>query len=137
VNFRVLERCSVPIEVFGRGHDAALLQKHLAGAGWIVDAMLGTGAAGEPRPPLDTVIDQINGSGIPILAVDLPSGLDADTGDAARHTIRAAHTCTFVAAKPGLLAPGARQYTGEVQVLDIGAPRKLVEKVLAEAATRT
>ncbi|HEV3021462.1 MAG TPA: NAD(P)H-hydrate epimerase [Pirellulales bacterium] len=137
VNFRVLERCGVPIEVFGRSHDVQRFQKHLVGAGWIVDALLGTGAAGEPRPPLDAVIDQINDSGIPVLAVDLPSGLDADTGAAARHTIRAAHTCTFVAAKPGLLSPHAKQYTGEVHVRDIGAPRKLVDEVLAQAATRT
>jgi NAD(P)H-hydrate epimerase len=92
---------------------------------------LGTGARGEPRPPLDAVIDQINGSGVPVLAVDLPSGLDCDTGQAARHTIRAAATCTFLGAKPGFLVPGAEQYTGRVHVLDIGAPRKLVEEVLA------
>jgi NAD(P)H-hydrate epimerase len=132
-NFAVLERCGVPIEIFGHQHDTARLESHLTGAAWIVDALLGTGATGEPRPPLDAVIDQLNDSSVPILAVDLPSGLDADTGAAARHTIRAAHTCTFVAAKTGLLVPDAKRYTGKVHVLDIGAPRKLVEEVLAEA----
>jgi NAD(P)H-hydrate epimerase len=132
VNFRVLERCGAPIEVFAQGHDAGRFQQCLAGAAWIVDALLGTGATGEPRPPLDAVIDQINASGVTVLAVDLPSGLDADTGIASRHTVRAAHTCTFVAAKPGLLASGAKRYTGELHVLDIGVPRKLVEEVLAQ-----
>jgi NAD(P)H-hydrate epimerase len=131
-NFRILQKTDVPIEIFADKHDAARLQEQLAGAAWIVDALLGTGARGEPRPPLDAVIDQLNAAATPILAVDLPSGLDCDTGRPARHTIRAAVTCTFVAAKPGLLVPGADQYTGEVHVLDIGAPRRLIEEVLGE-----
>ena len=100
----------------------------MSAATWIVDALLGTGARGEPRPPLDAVIDQINAAGVPTLAVDLPSGLDCDTGQPARHTIRAAETCTFVALKRGLPAPGADSYTGTVHVLDIGVPRRLVKK---------
>jgi len=130
-NFRILEKTDVPIEVFANEHDAARLERQLAGAAWIVDGLLGTGARGEPRPPLDAVIDQLNASAALKLAIDLPSGLDCDTGQPARHTIRAAVTCTFVAAKPGLLAPDAAQYTGEVRVLDIGAPKKLIEEVLA------
>lgn len=129
-NFGILRKTGVPIECFGSGHDAALLQKHVAGAAWIVDALLGTGARGEPHAPLDAVIDQFNAAGAPILAVDLPSGLDCDTGEAARHTIRAGHTGTFVAPKPGFFQPGAEKYTGRLHVLDIGAPRKLVEEML-------
>lgn len=133
VNFRILEKTDVPIEVFGGEHDAGRLDGQLAGAAWIVDALLGTGARGEPRPPMDAVIDQLNAASAPRLAVDLPSGLDCDTGQPARHTIRAAVTCTFVAAKPGFFAPGADRYVGRLHVLDIGAPRKLVEEVLAES----
>jgi NAD(P)H-hydrate epimerase len=129
-NLRILEKTGVPIEVFGDRHDVARLERALAGAAWIVDALLGTGARGEPRPPLDAVIDQLNAAAAPRLAIDLPSGLDCDTGQPARHTIRAAATCTFVAAKAGFLAPGAEQYTGQVHVLDIGAPRRLIEEVL-------
>jgi NAD(P)H-hydrate epimerase len=130
-NYAILAKSDVPIEVFGADYDAHQLARHLAGAAWVVDALLGTGARGEPKPPIDAVIEQINASGVPVVAVDLPSGLDCDSGVAARHTIRAAHTCTFVAMKPGLLQPGAAQYTGEVHVLDIGAPPKLVAEVLA------
>jgi NAD(P)H-hydrate epimerase len=131
VNFGVLRHAGVPLEILGNRHDADRLARHLAGAAWIVDALLGTGARGEPRPPLDAVIDALNASPAPKLAIDLPSGLDCDTGAAARHTVRAAETCTFVALKRGFLAAGADQYTGRVHVLDIGAPRKLVEEVLA------
>lgn len=130
VNFRVLQKTDIPLVLFGKAHDPARLDAELAGAAWIVDALLGTGAQGEPRPPLDAVIDQLNASPVPKLAIDLPSGLDCDTGQAAAHTIRAAHTCTFIAPKTGFLTPGADRYTGQVHVLDIGAPRKLVEDVL-------
>jgi len=130
VNFQIVQRSGIPLDVLGTSADAARLQAALQGAAWCVDALLGTGARGEPRPPLDAVIAQLNASGVPILAVDLPSGLDCDTGAAARNTIRAAHTCTFVARKTGFDAPGAAQFTGAVHVLDIGAPRRLVAEVL-------
>jgi len=54
--------------------------------------------------------------------------LDCDAGRPARHTIRATETCTFVAAKPGFFAPEAAPYVGRLHVLDIGAPRKLIEQ---------
>jgi NAD(P)H-hydrate epimerase len=130
VNFRVARKANLPIDVLGNKHDPARLQEALAAAGWIVDALLGTGARGEPRPPLDAVIDAINAASAPKLAIDLPSGLDCDSGAAARHTVRAAHTCTFVAVKPGFLVPGTAGYTGQVHVLDIGAPRQLVDEML-------
>jgi NAD(P)H-hydrate epimerase len=133
VNFRILERTAVPIEVYGPTHDPVRLRKHLEGASWIVDALLGTGARGEPRPPIDAVIDQLNAAAAPILAVDLPSGLDCDSGLPARHAIRAAETCTFVAAKTGFLAPEAVPYLGRLHVLDIGVPSVLVSLAQAPA----
>jgi NAD(P)H-hydrate epimerase len=132
VNFQILRQSGVPIEVFASSNDSTRLDAHLAEAAWVVDALLGTGARGEPRPPLDHVIERINAASARRLAVDLPSGLDCDTGVAARHTIRADATCTFVAMKRGFLAPGAEQFTGRVHVLDIGAPRRLVESLVGE-----
>lgn len=126
VNYRIIELSGLTIrQVTPTG-----LHQELAGASWLVDALLGTGARGEPRPPLDAAIERMNAAAIPILAVDLPSGLDCDTGQPAGHTIRAAQTCTFVAQKPGFLAPAARPYLGTVHVLDIGAPRQLTEEIL-------
>ncbi len=133
-NYRILAKTDVPIEVFGAAHDAARLSKLLEGAAWIVDGLLGTGARGEPRPPLDTVIDQLNAAAAPKLAVDLPSGLDCDTGRPAAHTIRAAETCTFATAKTGFFAPEAAPYVGRLHVLDIGVPPKLIEQVAAASA---
>ena len=130
-NFQILQKTGVPIEIFGNRHDAARLDRLLTGAAWIVDGLLGTGARGEPRPPLDAVIDQLNNSRAPKLAIDLPSGLDCDTGEPAMHTIRAAETCTFVTAKPGFLVPAALPYVGRLHVLDIGQPRELVEQIVS------
>ncbi|MCX7425891.1 MAG: NAD(P)H-hydrate epimerase [Planctomycetia bacterium] len=131
VNYRILEKTGVPIVPMAAQTDASRLDQELAGSAWLVDALLGTGAQGEPRPPLDVVIDRMNAAAAPILAVDVPSGLDCDTGEPARHTIRAAHTCTFATAKPGFFAPEAEPYVGHLHVLDIGVPRKLIEDLLA------
>ncbi len=132
-NYRILTKTDVPIEVFGGEHDEARLARLLDGAAWIVDGLLGTGARGEPRPPLDSVIDQLNAAAAPKLAIDLPSGLDCDSGRPARHTIRAAETCTFVTAKTGFSAPEAAAYVGRLHILDIGTPRKIVERIAAQS----
>ncbi|MDZ7616543.1 MAG: NAD(P)H-hydrate epimerase [Patescibacteria group bacterium] len=131
VNFRILQWTDVPVDIF-EGHDAARLDSRLDGAAWIVDALLGTGAKGHPRPPLDGVIHQLNAAGLPILAVDLPSGLDCDTGAPGLPTICATETCTFVAMKTGFTSPEAKPYLGAVHVHDIGAPPKIVTRVAGE-----
>ncbi|MEA1952055.1 MAG: NAD(P)H-hydrate epimerase [Planctomycetota bacterium] len=131
-NFKILQKTDVPITICGDDFDPTRLDEELARAAWVVDALLGTGAKGEPRAPLDTVIERINAATPPVLAVDLPSGLDCDTGRPAACTIRAKVTCTFAAAKPGLAMPQAEPFVGQVHVLDIGAPRKLIERMLAE-----
>lgn len=132
VNFQVLQKCGVPIHCFQGVPPRGELPVHLTNADWIVDALLGTGAQGTPRAPLDSVIDLLNLCDARKFAVDLPSGLDADTGQGAAATFRADHTATFVAPKLGFLAPAAKGYLGMVHVLDIGCPRRLLEAVLAE-----
>jgi NAD(P)H-hydrate epimerase len=140
VNFSIIRKADLPIDVFTSEQpgefDSAQFDAAIAGSVYLVDAILGTGASGEPKSPYAEVIEQMNASGIPILAVDLPSGLDCDTGAAARHTIRAAHTCTFVAAKPGFFIKGADQFVGQLHVCDIGAPRKLIEEIARSALPR-
>lgn len=97
----------------------------------LVDALLGTGFAGEVRAPLDAAIDALHAaresSGAPILAVDVPSGLECDQGTAARSTVRADLTVTFVAPKLGFAA--ARAFTGDVLTASIGVPPALVDAV--------
>jgi NAD(P)H-hydrate epimerase len=104
--------------------------KVLAAADWVVDALLGTGARGNPRAPYDEAIRIMNSVAARKLAVDIPSGLDCDSGELGIPTFRADHTCTFVAVKPGLLAEGVQPYVGTLHVLDIGAPGALDESYL-------
>lgn len=126
-NYEILSRTRVPIQLLGPPANPIPDSKLLDSADWVVDAILGTGVHGDPRPPLDEVIDWLNDTPARRLAVDVPSGLDCDSGQASRHTFQADHTCTFVAAKPGFFLGDGPQYTGKIHVLDIGAPGELVE----------
>jgi NAD(P)H-hydrate epimerase len=128
-NYQILAKSGVRMVDLSSPFDTAALDRELAGAAWIVDALLGTGASGPPRPPFDEAIRRINAAPCQRLAVDLPSGLDCDSGQPAEPTIRADHTCTFVAAKLGFSFPQAAPCLGQVHVLDIGAPRRLMESV--------
>ncbi|RPI61119.1 MAG: NAD(P)H-hydrate epimerase [Planctomycetaceae bacterium] len=94
----------------------------------IVDAIGGTGICGQLRSDMATSVEQVNSTGLPIIAIDIPTGLDCDTGQPLGPTIRAAMTVTFVACKIGFDSPQASQYTGTVAVADIGIP---AEQVLA------
>lgn len=91
-------------------------------ADWVVDALLGTGTQGAVRSPLVHAIRRMNQITAKKLAVDIPSGLDCDTGEPSAPTFRADHTCTFVGSKQGFTNPAAAKYLGEVHVLDIGVP---------------
>ncbi|MGI8978662.1 MAG: NAD(P)H-hydrate epimerase [Pirellulaceae bacterium] len=106
------------------------MREELTGADWIVDALLGTGATGDPRQPIASVIGTLNASSARKVAIDLPSGLECDTGLPGHPTFRADHTCTFVAPKVGFANPAAKEYLGTVSVHDIGVPRKLLEEFL-------
>lgn len=132
-NYAIVEKCEIPINVLGPQYETRQLASRLGSASWIVDALLGTGARGEPRSPMDRVIDQLNESQAPILAIDVPSGMNCDSGQPSSHTIRAHATCTFVAAKLGFQEEVAKSYVGDLHVLDIGAPRKLIEEVFSAA----
>ncbi len=91
----------------------------------LVDGVFGTGLAGELRGGYRELIESMNERDCPVLAVDIPSGLDCDTGEPLGAAIRASFTVSFVAAKKGFANPGAEAYTGEVYIASIGVePQK-------------
>ena len=123
VNWQIVRAMQIPLL---RG-DAG---KSLAGREFrlVIDALFGTGLSSPPRET--SWIGAMNDSRVPVLAVDLPSGLDCDTGEPLGHAcVRATRTVTFVAEKAGFANPSSRQYLGEVTVGDIGCPRELVDAV--------
>ncbi|ANY77057.1 bifunctional ADP-dependent (S)-NAD(P)H-hydrate dehydratase/NAD(P)H-hydrate epimerase [Microvirga ossetica] len=108
------------------GPVAAAEEASFADAHLIVDALFGTGLARDLDGAARHVVDRMNGSGLPILAVDLPSGIDGDTGAVRGIAVKAARTVTFAARKPcHLLMPG-RAHCGEVEVADIGIGREIL-----------
>lgn len=106
---------------------AGRVEAFVADADWVVDGLFGTGLARPVEGGYARAIDAMNGSGKPILALDLPSGLDADTGEPLGVAVRATATATFVAPKRGFAVPGANVYTGTVTVVEIGVPRIVLE----------
>jgi NAD(P)H-hydrate epimerase len=122
-NYEIVSRMELPLaDVSGVANLTAELDDLGTGADWIIDALLGTGAIGEPREPYRTAIEWANEQPTRILAVDVPSGLNCDTGQPAAATIHAEVTCTFHAPKIGFLAPSAAVFLGELHVVSIGIP---------------
>lgn len=101
-------------------------------AQFLIDALLGSGAQGNPRAPLSDLIRLANASSALRVAIDIPSGLDAATGQAGNPTFQAHATLTFVARKVGFDLPSAQSCLGQVEVLPIGIPVELIEELLAK-----
>jgi NAD(P)H-hydrate epimerase len=102
----------------------------ISSANWLVDGILGTGLSRPIEGILSEMIDAINQSNCSVLALDLPSGLDADTGLPLGTSIRAEFTTTFVAKKQGFIYPHALEYTGQIEVIEIGIPRDLLAQFM-------
>ena len=100
------------------------------GCGLIVDALLGTGLSGDVREPARTLIQRMNASGLPILAIDTPSGLHTDTGEVLGVATRAARTAAFAAAKVGFTVGEGPALIGRLHVIDIGSPRAILDQLI-------
>lgn len=131
INYKILQRAGLAGIELGTDVTHERLAPLLGMADWIVDALLGTGTQGMVREPYLTAIAAINQTGRRIFAVDLPSGMDCDTGKPCGTCIKATATATFVARKPGFNVAGAERWTGQVEVIDIGIPPSLLTDVLA------
>lgn len=94
----------------------------------IVDGLLGTGFSGSPREPYASLIREANNSGLPIVAIDIPSGVNADTGEIYDPCIRANVTIALAFMKKGLSQYPAADYCGEIKVKDIGIPSSLAKR---------
>jgi hydroxyethylthiazole kinase-like uncharacterized protein yjeF len=128
VNLEIALNMDIPVREVQTPPTVANALSEATAADIIVDALLGTGLASPVREPYASLINGINALGKPVLAVDLPSGLDCDTGEPLGAAVRAARTVTFVALKRGFLQPGAAQFIGRVKVAEISVPRKLIER---------
>jgi NAD(P)H-hydrate epimerase len=125
-NLMILQRLGQPLRVVRGEEDLADLAGDLAQADLVLDALLGIGVSREVDPLYDGIIRLVNGMAVSVLAVDIPSGVCADTGKILGSAIRASITVTFALPKQGLLLfPGAA-CTGRLEVVDIGIPPALL-----------
>ena len=119
----ILEWIGIPLRLAADG-----VSELSTGADLVIDALIGYSLRGAPTGAVAGLIRAANASGRPILALDLPSGLDGDSGDAADPTIRATETLTLALPKRGLLAPAARPWVGQLHLADISVPEKVYRR---------
>lgn len=136
-NWMIAEKAGLPtLCLFGDGEvpidsvrhvDSQKLISTLQQHSVILDCLLGTGAVGELREPFATVVSAANQCQAIRVAIDIPSGLDCDSGQPSRQCFRADSTCTFVAPKVGFLNPQSQSFVGRLHVVGIGVPQKLLD----------
>lgn len=134
VHYRVAAAMGVPIAHAGETDAAAALTRaitHAGGRPLVIDALLGTGLTGPARGAVAALIAALEGARdqcAALVSADVPSGLDADTGEPLGACVRATATVSFVGVKVGFLTPAAFPWIGTVHCRGIGAPRALVRR---------
>ena len=126
INATIAQHAEIPICVVSESDD---LVKCLSSAEVIVDGLLGTGATGPPRGILSALVSAANECDALRVSLDIPTGMDADSGEVSEPTFRADHTMTFVAAKIGFDQGEADRFTGKLHVIPIGVPPQLLEQL--------
>jgi NAD(P)H-hydrate epimerase len=124
INYRIVKASGIPIL-----HQMTLPQ--LEKDTRIIDCLFGTGLDRPLSGAYADLVEAVNASGKDVVAIDIPSGLDCDTGEPLGPTIKAKDTITFVAYKKGFLNPKSEAYTGDIFEVDIGAPKKLLDEFRA------
>jgi NAD(P)H-hydrate epimerase len=123
----ILGRMGVPVRTAEQ-----LLPGALSPADAILDALVGYSLQGPPWEPIASLIRAANSANAPVIALDIPSGLDADTGQAFDPTIMAATTLTLAMPKEGLLRPAARDWVGDLYLADISVPAQVYQRLGVE-----
>jgi len=122
LNLGILRRLNIPVQPVGESGQLPGSGRHDI----IIDAILGTGLKSEVRGLYAQAIDWINGSGLPVVAVDVPSGISSDNGRVLGRAVRAAETVTFGELKPGLVFHPGAAHAGRIRIIDIGIPPGLL-----------
>ena len=133
VNYQIAAKADIPHHFI---ETPKQIREHLSESGVIIDSMLGTGAKGPPKRLFSDAIQEANVSSATRFAIDLPTGLDCDSGIASETTFRADHTITFVAEKIGFKKNNADSFVGAVHVVDIGVPQNLLKHFLVSGDSR-
>jgi NAD(P)H-hydrate epimerase len=130
LNLTALSRLRLPVVEFNDAWSDEKLEEVMSKvrrseSTWVVDALLGTGATGDPRGGMARAIRQANRMEVRRFAIDIPTGLDCDSGSVSKTTFRADLTCTFIDTKVGFQNEDASPFLGQVVVVGIGAPDEI------------
>jgi len=125
-NLQILLNMKIPVKEILDIPGINSILKELNGYNILVDALFGTGLSGDVREPFKTLISGVNNLNKPMVSVDMPSGLDCNTGKILGAAIKATKTVTFAAAKKGFYLGEGPSYTGNVTVTDISIPKDLI-----------
>lgn len=125
INLNIWRKMGQKVYQINKNNDVSLVRLALMKADLVIDALYGTGFKGSMRDQMVPIIEAINASGKTVVSVDIPSGLEADTGRTNGPCIAARHTVTFALPKLGLVLPNARPYVGELHVVDISIPNAI------------
>ncbi len=115
------------------GEVNTIMDSHFAATDVVVDALIGTGLNRELEDEWYDAVAQINLSAKPVVSVDIPSGLDANTGSTYGIAVQADHTITFIGQKMGMYTAQARHYCGQIHFASLGVPEELYNKVKPSA----
>ena len=126
LNLNILEKMKIDINEILDSADVDTMMSEINNCSLIVDAIFGTGLKGELREPAKSIIVRINDLPIPVISVDIPSGLDCNEGKALGACIKAKKTVTFAFAKKGFFVADGPGYVGELIVTDISIPKELM-----------
>ncbi|MDH5811843.1 MAG: NAD(P)H-hydrate dehydratase [Candidatus Methanomethylicaceae archaeon] len=123
-NFLIIEKLShsISLHIAPTPSDLILLKEKFDNADVIIDAMLGTGAKGEPKEPIKTALELCNKSKAYKVAIDVPTGVDPATGAVSKNAFKAHLTVTHHRPKLGLLNEAAKKLSGEIEIVNIGIP---------------
>src|SRR6185295_16656239 len=128
-NLEVLGRIGLTVVEITNAQEWELHFSEISQCELLVDAVLGTGFHGQLSGLLETVVADVNGLGVPVVAIDLPTGLSADTHEVAGEAIEASMTVTLAAPKIPLILPPADSHGGDLVIADIGIPLPVLDEV--------
>ncbi|MCX7749018.1 MAG: NAD(P)H-hydrate dehydratase [Clostridia bacterium] len=129
INLDILKKMELDIIELTEEHQLSSFDAKLAYADLIVDGIFGTGLKGRVEGFFEKVVELINGAGKPVISIDIPSGIDGETGEVLHVCIKAHKTVTFALPKLGLLIHPGSEYTGNLIVADIGIPQKVIDEI--------
>ncbi len=129
LNHRIATKMGIPIEIIKGAFNEKKFKPLIEAADYIVDALLGVGLEREVEEPYTSAIEAINTSGKKVIAIDIPSGLHADTGRVLGTAVRATCTAALGLPKTGFFMREGSMHIGELHVIDIGIPRDIYERV--------